>query len=220
MKTFILVLAVSALLSPAWSQTITEANCASSVKGKCKACYHPDGTTGATSTNCRRCSNGLALTFTTATPPVGTCTLCADGTGRGGDSEDKTTDQLCTVQAAGSCNVVGSASTTCVNCKAGSYFVAGNTCTACPDGKSKGKDTDLVIPTAAGDVDKVCSFSCPQGQTTCSEQAQTSANNANTNTNTNTNTNNNTSGNTTNTSKNSAMLQFLTIAALAGYALI
>src|SRR3990167_2033214 len=160
MKTFIFILATSAIFAPALAQTTVAANCNTATAVGCLACYLAAGGTTATSTDCRQAKAGYFLTFASG---VGTVAICGDNSGRAADSADQTVTQTCTATPAGTttgCNVYGATATTCINCKAGYHLSAANVCTWCPTGRGKAKDTTVPTPTATGAENTACATVC------------------------------------------------------------
>lgn len=139
MKTIIFILAISAIAAPIYTLT-----CTATIVG-CSGC-----TTGGTI-----CNQASAGYFLGGTAPNLVPTICAYGMGKAADSAPAndaagtatTSAAACTTTSTGNCNVNSGTAANCVNCKAGHYLSAANTCTLCPAGK--GKLIDTAIPTVS-----------------------------------------------------------------------
>ena len=144
---------------PALSDDVCDVTCTTG----CRNCY------GTTISECTSCTAGYYRSSNT-------CTVCGDGRGKGSDGSavvnSGSSNFHCTTICNANCNVCsGSAIDNCLNCKAGYYLSALGTCSFCPDGKTKLKDT--TIHTAL-QLSTVCSDNC---DTSCRYCTGTSSNN-------------------------------------------
>lgn len=174
MKTIIFILAISALTTPIFSAT-----CTNPITG-CSTCE-----TGGTT--CNKAAAGYFLMGDNKTP-----TLCSGGKGKGEDAAPAagadaaatatTRDAACTVTCTGGCEACTTAAS-CLNCKAGYWYSAANTCSWCTGNKGAAVDTDVIAnaeseSTACGvtctatnclacgaEADKAKCLACDKGRT-------------------------------------------------------
>ena len=98
-------------------------------------------------TGCVTCLYGHYLSA------VGKCTICPDGKGKPqsvSTAVDETGTGCNPYSSSPPCNVNAGSGDTCANCIAGYYLKTAISCSLCPDGFGKAKDTAVPAPDATG----------------------------------------------------------------------